>query len=56
MLKPNSHFITLTLNPIQDGLFRGSSLIGEQKCPLPQTDIYPTMIKPGTIMAYLEKI
>ena len=35
MLKPNSHFITLTLNPVQDGLFRGNSLIGEQKCPRP---------------------
>ena len=46
------------LNPIQDGHFRGWSLIGGAKRPLlPKIcHTYPTMMKLGTVIPYLKKI
>ena len=53
--------ITLTVNPIQDGLFWGCSWLGGEwaisPSPLPKicrTD--PAMIKPGTVIPSLKKI
>ena len=45
-------------NPIQDGLFRGNSQIGETKKPLLPNicHTYPTMMKLGTVVPYLKKI
>ena len=45
-------------NPIQDGLFRGNSRIGEtKKALLPNIcHTYPTMMKLGTVVPYLKKI
>ena len=47
------------LNPIQDGLYGGSSWMGGQKGSLPLPKIchrYPTLMKLGTGMPYLKKI
>ena len=46
------------VSPIQDGLFRGCSRMeGAKKAPLPKIcHTYPTMIKFGTVIPYLEKI
>ena len=46
------------LNPIQDGLFRGCSLIkgGTFWPPLPKiSHTYPTIMKLGTVIPYLKK-
>ena len=46
-----------SINPIQDGLFRGCSRIGGPFCPLPKIrHTYPTMKKHGTVISYLRKI
>ena len=49
----------LTVNPIQDGLFRGCSRMGGGFFwpPLPKIRFtYPTMMKLGTVIPYLRKI
>ena len=43
----------LAFNSIQDGLFGGCSRIGGEKSPC---NIYPAMIKLGTVIPYLRKI
>ena len=47
-----------TVNPVQDGPFRGCSWMGGgKKAPLPKIcHTYPTMMKPGTFIPYLKKI
>ena len=48
-----------TLNPIQDGHFRGCSRIAGvvKKVPLPKIcHRYPTMLKLGKVIPYLKKI
>ena len=46
-----------TVNPIQDGPFRGKSWMGRQNFPLPKIcHTYPTFMKLGTIMLYVNKI
>ena len=43
-------------NPIQDGPFWGCSQMGGQKGPLPKiSHTYPTKMKLGTVILYLEK-
>ena len=50
--------ITYNFNPIQDGLFWGSSRTGGGfLAPLPKIrHTYPTMMKLGTVIPYLKKI
>ena len=45
-------------NPIQYGSFQGCSKIGgSKKAPLPKIcHTYPTMVKIGTVISYLQKI
>ena len=48
-----------SLNPIQDGLFRGCSRMGGggKKSPLSKIcHTYPTLMKLGTVTRYLKKI
>ena len=47
-----------SLNPIQDGHFRGCSQMGGAKRPpIPKiSHTYPTMMKLGTVTPYLKKI
>ena len=47
------------INPIQDGLFRGCSRMGEGAflARLPKIcHAYPAMMKPGKVISYLRKI
>ena len=49
----------MSVNPIQDGLFRGSRMGGRGLFgpPLPKIcHTYPTMMKLGTAIPYLRKI
>ena len=50
----------MSFNPIQDGHFRGCSWMGgggAKRPPLPKIcHTYPTMIKLGTVIAYLKEI
>ena len=58
MNEPEPKTPDLRLNSIQDGHFRGCSLMGVQTGP-PSPKIchtYPTMIKLGTVIPYLKKI
>ena len=49
--------VKMDLNPIQDGLFRSCSWMGDQKGPLPKMCYaYPTMMKLDTVIPYLKKI
>ena len=52
-------YLNCSLNPIQDGLFRGCSRMGGGGLfvPLPKIcHTYPTMMKLGTVIPYLSKI
>ena len=55
---PNSeHGNECYFNPIQNGLFRGSSRMGDQKGPLPKIcHTYSEMMKLGTVVPHLKKI
>ena len=57
-LSKNKPEIIPYINPIQDGLFRGYSRMGEaKKVPLPKIcHTYPTMMKLGTVIPYPKKI
>ena len=49
----------ISFNPIQDGHFRACSRMGEDQKAPPVPKIchtYPTMMQPGTVIPYLNKI
>ena len=51
--------LNLNVNPIQDGLFRDCSQIGEGKTPPPLPKVchtYPAMMILGTVIPYPKKI
>ena len=52
--------VICSINPIQDGLFRGYSRMGRAEKPPPLflkiCCTYPTMIKLGSVMPYVKKI
>ena len=58
MWTSNFYYMSMYLNPIQDGLLRGwSRMEGPKRPPIPKIcHIYPTMMKLGTVISYLKKI